>query len=58
MADNRCTHTSRPAPGTRIGMLAGEMHAKLVGYVVSGGPGLKPSTVYAWASELRGSGLR
>jgi hypothetical protein len=33
------------------------MHAKLVGYVVTGGPGLKRSTAYAWASTLRTLGI-
>jgi hypothetical protein len=39
------------------GTLSGEMHAKLVGYVVSGGPGLKRSSAYAWASRLRQLGI-
>ena len=39
------------------GVLTGEMHAKLVGFVVSCGPGLKRSTAYAWAARLRSLGI-
>jgi len=39
------------------GLVTGEMHAKLVGYVVTGGPGLKRSTAYSWAGHLRRLGV-